>query len=268
MNVEKIEQSERTAAALRVEDLLVEFDGLVALDRVTLRVGRGEIVAVIGPNGSGKTTLINAITGLVKPRSGSVAMGNRDLLRDPPHRLRKSGLGRTYQHAELVDELSVLENVLMGASHGRTAWSLLQEAISTSFGRRRIGFELVSAVESALDEVGLRSIGSAKATDLPFGTKKLVDLARATVSSPRFLLLDEPTAGIAESDHPSVQRVINRLSNEGVGMIVVAHHLNFVDQVAHRVVCLSSGSVLATGTPEEVRRNPKVIDSYIGVESS
>jgi ABC-type branched-subunit amino acid transport system ATPase component len=143
----------------------------------------------------------------------------------------------------------------------------LREAISTSTGRRRIGKELVSAVESALAEVGLQSIGSAIATDLPFGTKKLVDLARATVSRPRFLLLDEPTAGIAESDYSSVQQSINRLSNEGVGMIVVAHHLNFVDQVAHRVVCLSTGSILATGTPQEIRKNPKVIDAYIGVGS-
>ena len=267
MNVEGPKRPLGATAALEVENLLVEFDGLVALNRVTLSVGRGEVVAVIGPNGSGKTTLINAITGLVKPRSGEVTLDGRGLLGDPPHRRRKAGLGRTYQHAELVDEFSVFENVLMGTIHGRRASSLLREAISTSTGRRRIGKELVSAVESALAEVGLQSIGSAIATDLPFGTKKLVDLARATVSRPRFLLLDEPTAGIAESDYSSVQQSINRLSNEGVGMIVVAHHLNFVDQVAHRVVCLSTGSILATGTPQEIRKNPKVIDAYIGVGS-
>lgn len=250
---------------LRARNVTVEFSGLRALDGVSLDVDPGEVVAIIGPNGAGKTTLINVFTGLVQPTSGDTYLVDQRITDLLAYMVRRRGVARTYQHAELVGELTVLENVLVGSVHGRTAMSFLGEAWRTGTTGRSLGGGLVDSAMRVLAELGIDGYAGSTANDLPFGIQKLTDLGRAIVAPAQFVMLDEPTAGLAETQFSSVRNLVARLSSEGVGLVVVAHHLGFVEDVADRVVCLAGGSVLAEGTTQEVKTDPRVIEAYLGM---
>jgi branched-chain amino acid transport system ATP-binding protein len=229
---------------LEVQRVTRRFGGIVALDGVSLDVGEGEIVGLIGPNGAGKTTVFNLVSRLYRPDAGEIAFEGRSLLRTPAHGVVRRGIARTFQNVELFGSMSVLEHVLVGG-HARR-------------GRRP---------RELLDYVGLAGLAHRRARELPYGTQKRVELARALASGPRLLLLDEPGGGLNHEEVAALAALIRRLRGDfEVTVLLVEHHMGLVMSVADRVHVLDFGRRIASGTPSEVQSNSAVIDAYLGTD--
>jgi branched-chain amino acid transport system ATP-binding protein len=249
-------------ALLEVERLSVTFGGLAALSEVSLAVPAGTVCAVIGPNGAGKTTLLNAIAGYVRPGSGWVRMNGRDITALRPFAIARQGLRRTFQNGGVWGEMTVLENILVGADH--TAKSGLP-GILFGFARdRRAERRAVAEAREMLTRAGIAGLEEKQARDLSFGQQRLVEISRALVSRPRVLLLDEPAVGLSESEREELGASLRALASEGIAVLLVEHVVDLVMAVSDRVLVLNSGQVLAEGTPEEVRGDPAVLEAYLG----
>ncbi len=248
-------------AGLRIEELTVRFGGLSALDGVSLEVAPHEVVGLIGPNGAGKTTLFNAITGFVRPTHGSITWQGQPLRRHRAHHLARLGIARTLQGVGLCQGLTVLENVACGAQP-----SLHADFVSALTGTWRSSREegRVNAEAAALlAELGVAEWSGRLPGALPYGVQKRVALARALMSRPKLLLLDEPASGLSTADMDELSQRILRLRDE-MAVLLVEHHMDFVMSTCDRIVVLNFGQVVTTGTPDEVQASPEVTAAYLG----
>ena len=251
-------------ALLTVDGVALAFGGVRALDGVGLSCRQGEIVGLIGPNGSGKTTLLNVISGLASCQHGGVTFLGRDITKAPAYAIARLGISRTFQHIHLVDDLSVLDNIAV-ARAGSDAGGLLR-AIGI-IGRDRALDQARRIALAAAERLGIADVAMEPCGRLPYGTRRRVEVARALATAPRLLLLDEPAAGLNEHEQKDLASRIRSFAAEGIAVLVVEHNLVFLAALAERLVCLDRGKVIAAGLPEAVRKEPAVIEAYLGLEA-
>jgi branched-chain amino acid transport system ATP-binding protein len=238
---------------LRVDDIAVRFGGLKALSGVSLRCPAGQVTGLIGPNGAGKTTLFNVVTGLQRPDSGRVHLGDRDITRAGIERRARAGLARTFQRLEVFGSLTVRENVQLAAEIHR--------------GWRRRDPAPVAVADELLARVGLTALADMQAGLLPTGSARLLELARALAISPTTLLLDEPGSGLDESETRQLGALLQELAAEGTAVLLVEHDVELVMRVCTHVYVLDFGQLLFEGTPAHVQADVGVQQAYLGAES-
>ena len=247
---------------LQVSELKKNFGGLPAVGGVSFEVPAGSVTALIGPNGAGKSTLINCLTGVLPADGGSVLFAGEELVGKPAHVIARCGVARTFQNLRLFPRLSVLENVLCGLTT-QAGDSFLSALFRLPRLRNRERRLMLQAME-ALDQFELTAQASFPVSVLPYGDRKRVELARAFVGKPQLVFLDEPVAGLNHAETARIAVQIRRLQSQGHTMLLVEHDMDLVMNVADQVVVLDSGRCIARGTPAEIRRNPLVLEAYLG----
>ncbi len=248
--------------ALQVEHVSKRFGGLLATNDVSFSVAEHSLTALIGPNGAGKTTLFNLITNLFFADSGKVTFHGEDLAGLAPGAIARRGLIRTFQTARVFPGMTVLENVLCGR-HRLLRHSLLANMAWLPAARAEER-KLAEQARALLDLVGLADTAGRPATELPMGAQKLLEVIRALMAQPRLLLLDEPAAGLNDTETAELATLLRAVRDCGVTVMVVEHNMSLVMTIADQVVVLETGAVIATGRPAEIQANPRVIAAYLG----
>ncbi len=235
-------------ALLEIRGVRVRFGGVMAVGGVDLDVQAGEITGLIGPNGAGKTTLFNVISGMQDPTAGMVSVNGVDISHESPHRRAKRGLARTFQRLELFASLTVRDNVRVAA-----------ELASLT--------NIDSTVNRLLEKVGVSDLADKTAGELPTGSARLVEIARALATGPQLLLLDEPASGLDDSESDRLGKLLRELTGEGLGVLLVEHDMSLVMRVCDSIYVLDLGMIIAHGTPESIQRDPDVLQAYLGAPS-
>jgi ABC-type branched-subunit amino acid transport system ATPase component len=259
--------STATIVAMTQPELLLSnvhkrFGGVVAIKDLSLSIRSGEIHGLIGPNGAGKSTTISLASGFLRPTSGSITWMGRDITRSDPASIATSGLVRTYQHAAPLAGLSVLENILVGF-HGTYSASFLAVLLGLPAARRESDL-IAREAHALLQDYGLADDAEVDAADLTFGQLRFLEIARAVAMKPKLLLLDEPAAGLNTQETEFLRRILNRLRDKGIGLLVVDHDVQFIFALCQKVTAMNFGSVIASGSPHEIYNNAAVREAYLG----
>ena len=250
---------------LELRKVSKNFNGLMAVNEVSFTVGNGEIVSIIGPNGAGKTCIFNLITG-VYPYTGKILFKEIELMGKESHEIASLGISRTFQNGGLFKEITVLENVMLGLHGG----------VNSGFFSSILGLPSVKKSEEEITKKSLRALkdfnletkSDTLSANLSYGDQKLVELARAVVSNPKLLLLDEPGAGLNETEKEKLIKYIQSLKSQGMTIVLVEHHMDMVMRISDKIIVLNFGNKIAEGCPEEITKNPDVITAYLGTDAT
>jgi len=252
-----------TVPVLECRGLERRFGGLVALTGVNLRIERGEIFGLVGPNGSGKTTMTNAITGFFPPQVGSILLNGRDITGMAPHKVAAMGVARTFQNLALFNGMSVLDNILLGR-HIHMKPDVTKTALYWWLGRKEEMAQRLKA-EEIIDFMQLQSVRDELVDGIPIGLKKRVELARALVAEPSFLILDEPMAGMNQEEKEYMARfILDARDERHVTVLLIEHHMDVITGICDRMMVLSYGETIGTGIPAEIMKDERVIKAYLG----
>ncbi|MCS3472350.1 branched-chain amino acid transport system ATP-binding protein [Pseudomonas sp. JUb42] len=246
---------------LEFNNLVRRFGGLSAIDNVSGHVAKGELVGLIGPNGAGKTTLFNLITGFVPLSSGSVHLNGRDITGRAPHVIARQGLSRTFQNLRIFPNMTVFDNTSVAATG-----VIGQGLFETLLGRRSRAKRISERTWQALEQVGLQHLADDLAANLSYGQRKYLEIARALAMAPELLILDEPAAGLNDTETAELAACIRRLHGEGLSIMLVEHDMNLVMSICERIIVLASGKKIADASPLQVRGNAAVLESYLGTD--
>ena len=246
---------------LRIEDLTMQFGGVVAVDHFSMVINQGEIVALIGPNGAGKTTAFNAVTGVYTPTSGSVYLVEKNITGMRPDQITSLGIARTFQNIRLFSSMTVFENVLT-AHHLRRTSNVFTATLRLNAAEEA---RMRKDTEELLKRVDLYEFKDEMATSLPYGKQRLLEIVRALATKPKLLLLDEPAAGMNPQETEELGEFIKRIRKEfDLSIFIIEHHMNLVMGISDRIYVIEFGKQIAEGVPEEIQNNPAVIDAYLG----
>ena len=249
---------------LRLEDITIRFGGLVAVNQLSFEIEKGEIFGLIGPNGAGKTTTFNMISGTFKPTAGRIFLNEELIDGLPMYKINHKGIARTYQNINLFKNMSVIENVMVGM-HSRLK-SGLPSAILRLGHQRREELASFEKARKVLDLVGIIGKDDWKASSLAYGEQRRLEIARALASDPTLLLLDEPAAGMNPSEKMDLAQLVRKIRGTGVTVLLVEHDMKFVMGITDRICVLNYGKRIGLGIPEDIQKNPEVIEAYLGGE--